>query len=89
MAGNRNSRPVVGRWRQVLHGPARRFLRVPGDVEQGGRLAWCQRHVELVQREGETVTFRFDVGFLAGPASKKSRALERYGQGPQYYHLAR
>ncbi len=88
MAGNRNRCPVVRCWRQVLQGPACRFLRVPGGAEQGCRLAWRQRHVELVQREGETVAFRFDVGFLAGPASKKSRALEREGQGPQYRHLA-
>ena len=76
MASDSDRRPVAWRWCQVLQGPARRFLRVPGGAEQGGRLAWCQRHIELVQRQGETVAFRFNVGFLAGPTGEKSRGLE-------------
>ena len=42
VASDCDRRPVAWRWRQVLQGPACRFLRVPGGVQERGRLPWCQ-----------------------------------------------
>ena len=38
MASDRDRRPVAWRRREVLQGPACRFLRVPGSVQERGRL---------------------------------------------------
>lgn len=50
-------------------------------LQQAGRLAWLQAHLEGVQRARKAFADRFDIRFFAGPAVEEGLRLVGFGYG--------
>src|SRR6266852_702696 len=71
-------------WFQGRNGPVFRGLRVVCRAHQRRKLARGERHDELIERQRQTHSARFDKSFLARPAVEECRRLKLARQRTEY-----
>src|SRR5262249_43505595 len=62
---------VAGGGGEAAEGPAGGVVGGPARGEEEGGFPGTQRHVELVEREGEPLSLRLDEGLFAGPTGEE------------------